>query len=236
MMFFDSMPAQELQENIDIIVPVYNEEEILPEFHRRLRALGLPLNIIYVDNFSCDNSVAIISDFADATLIRHDRNEGYGASIIDGIAASSNDKIIIIDADCEYPPEAIPQLIDRLDSADVVYTSRFLDGRNDFMPLTKRLGNQLISRLFNLLYRQQLTDLYTGCKGLRRSALAGLSLTCKGFEHVLELGVKLAVNRARTAEIGVSFTPRHTGEAKMQHLAETAKYFYLIFLYYFTVR
>lgn len=230
------MPAQEQQEKIDVIVPVYNEEEILPEFHRRLRALGLPLNIIYVDNFSRDNSVNIISSFDDATLIRHDRNEGYGASLIDGIAASSNEKIIIIDADCEYPPEAIPELIDRLDAADVVYTSRFLDGKNDFMPLTKRLGNQLISSLFNLLYRQQLTDLYTGCKGLRRSALAGINLTCKGFEHVLELGVKLAVKKARTAEVPVRFTPRHTGVAKMQHLTETAKYFYLIFLYYFTVR
>lgn len=230
------MPAQELQDCVDVIVPVYNEEEILPEFHRRLRALGLPLNIIYVDNFSHDRSVEIISAFADAKLIRHDRNEGYGTSLVDGIGASDNEKIIIIDADCEYPPEAIPELINRLDDADVVYTSRFLDGKNDFMPLTKRLGNRLISRLFNLLYRQQLTDLYTGCKGLRRSALAGINLSCKGFEHVLELGVKLAVNQARTAEIPVRFTPRHTGVAKMQHLTETAKYFYLIFLYYFTVR
>lgn len=230
------MMTQELKDRIDVIVPVFNEEEILPEFHRRLCALGLPLNIVYVDNCSSDNSVGIISSFADVTLIRHERNEGYGASLLDGIAGSSNEKIIIIDADCEYPPEAIPELIDRLESANVVYTSRFLDGKNTFMPLTKRFGNQLISSLFNLLYRQQVTDLYTGCKGLRRSAIKGIKLKCKGFEHVLELGVKLAVKNARIEEIGVRFTPRHTGVAKMQHLAETAKYFYLIFLYYFTER
>ncbi len=230
------MSSPQLQERIDVIVPVYNEEEILSEFHRRLLALGLPLNIVYVDNFSHDNSVAIISSFGDATLIRHDRNEGYGASIVDGIAATKNEKIIIIDADCEYPPESIPELIARLDFADVVYTSRFKDGRNDFMPLTKRLGNRLITSFFNLLYRQRLSDLYTGCKGLRRSALTGMTLTCKGFEHVLELGVKLAAKKARTDEIAVRFTPRHTGMAKMQHLSETAKYFYLIVLYYFTVR
>lgn len=230
------MTAQESKDRIDVIVPVYNEEEILPEFHRRLTALGLPLNIVYVDNCSSDNSVGILSSFADVTLIRHARNEGYGASLLDGIAGSSNAKIIIIDADCEYPPEAIPQLVARLDSADIVYTSRFLDGRNTFMPLTKRLGNQLISRLFNLLYHQQVTDLYTGCKGMRRNAIRDLKLTCKGFEHVLELGVKLAVKNIRIEEIGVDFTPRHTGVAKMQHLAETAKYFYLIFLYYFTER
>lgn len=230
------MATQESEDRIDVIVPVYNEEEILPEFHRRLTALGLPLNIVYVDNCSSDNSVGILSSFADVTLIRHARNEGYGASLLDGIAGSSNAKIIIIDADCEYPPEAIPQLVARLDSADIVYTSRFLDGRNTFMPLTKRLGNQLISRLFNLLYHQQVTDLYTGCKGLRRSAIRDLKLKCKGFEHVLELGVKLAAKNIKIEEIGVDFTPRHTGVAKMQHLAETAKYFYLIFLYYLTER
>jgi glycosyltransferase involved in cell wall biosynthesis len=230
------MTAQELNNRIDVIVPVYNEEEILPEFHRRLTALGLPLNIVYVDNCSSDNSVGIISSFADVTLIRHARNEGYGASLLDGIAGSSNEKIIIIDADCEYPPEAIPRLVARLDSTEVVYTSRFLDGRNSFMPFTKRLGNQFISGLFNLLYRQQVTDLYTGCKGLRRSAIRDMRLNCKGFEHVLELGVKLAIKKIKIEEIGVDFTPRHTGVAKMQHLTETAKYFYLIFLYYFTIR
>ncbi len=230
------MAGQDCKDRIDVIVPVYNEEEILPEFHRRLRALDLPLNIVYVDNCSTDNSVGILSSFADVTLIRHERNEGYGASLLDGIAASSNEKIIIIDADCEYPPEAIPRLVDRLDSSDAVYTSRFLDDRNDFMPLTKRLGNKFISRLFNMLYNQQVTDLYTGCKGLRRSRLKGMTLNCKGFEHVLELGVQLAVKNIRIEEIGVEFTPRHTGTAKMQHLTETAKYFYLIFFYYFTVR
>lgn len=230
------MPSHQLKDRIDIIVPVFNEEEILPEFHRRLCALGLPLNIVYIDNCSSDNSVAIISSFTDVTLIRHDRNEGYGASLLDGIDGSSNDKIIIIDADCEYPPEAIPELVERLDSADVVYTSRFIDGKNTFMPYTKRLGNQIISRLFNILYHQQVTDLYTGCKGLRRNVIKGVDLKCKGFEHVLELGVKLAVKNIQIEEIGVDFTPRHTGVAKMQHLTETAKYFYLIFFYYFTLK
>ena len=54
---------------VDVIVPVYNEEEILPEFHRRITALSLPLHLIYIDNCSADRSVAIIETFANAELI-----------------------------------------------------------------------------------------------------------------------------------------------------------------------
>ncbi|MGW8193935.1 MAG: glycosyltransferase family 2 protein [Desulforhopalus sp.] len=221
---------------VDIIVPVFNEEEILPEFHQRLTALDLDLNIVYVDNASTDNSVRLIESFGSATLIRHSVNEGYGGSILDGIAQTVNEKIIIIDADCEYPPEVVPDLIDCLDREEVVYTSRFLEKNNSFMPITKRVGNQLISALYNLLFGQHVTDLYTGCKGFNRSALRGVSLERKGFEHVLELGVKFAGKKIHIHEIPIDFTPRHTGEAKMKHFSETVKYLYLTFRYFFTER
>lgn len=222
--------------HVDVIVPVYNEEDILVEFHRRITALGLPLNILYIDNCSTDRSAEIIATFLGVRLIKHDRNEGYGGSILDGIANSTNEKIVIIDADCEYPPEALPELFARLERADVVYTSRFLEGRNRFMPFTKQLGNKVITNCYNRLFGQNLTDLYTGCKGLRRSALGGITLHRKGFEHVLELGVKLAKKKITIEEIAIDFSPRNTGEAKMKHFSETLKYLYLIVFYFFTER
>jgi glycosyltransferase involved in cell wall biosynthesis len=232
----DPMTSQPYASVIDVIVPVYNEESILPEFHRRITALQLPLNLIYIDNCSTDRSIDIITSFPGIKLIRHDRNEGYGGSILDGIAQSDNEKIIIIDADCEYPPEALPEIIAKLEHADVVYTSRFLEGRNRFMPFTKRLGNQLLTNFFNLLFGQSLTDLYTGCKGFNRSALAGITLQRKGFEHVLELAVKLAKKKIAIKEVAIDFSPRSTGEAKMKHLSETLKYLYLIIFYSLTGR
>lgn len=230
------MVAQQYSGYVDVIVPVFNEEDILAEFHQRITALGLPLNLIYIDNCSTDHSAEIIAAFPGVKMIRHNRNEGYGGSILDGIENSSSEKIVIIDADCEYPPEALPELLVRLDDADVVYTSRFLEGRNQFMPFTKRLGNQILTKVYNLLFRQNLTDLYTGCKGLNRSALCGISLQRKGFEHVLELGVKLAKKKVVIQEIAVDFSPRSTGEAKMKHISETLKYLYLIIFYFFTER
>ncbi len=221
---------------IDVIVPVFNEEEILPLFHHRISALGLPLNLIYIDNGSSDRSREILLSFSDITVIKHHVNEGYGSSIIDGIINSGNEKIVIIDADCEYPPEAIPEMIKRLETAEVVYASRFIDDKNRNMPISKRLGNQLISTLFNVLFRQSVTDLYTGCKALNRSVLQGIDLHRHGFEHVLELGAKIARKNVAIEELPIIFSPRHTGTAKMKHFSETLKYLYLIVYYFLTVR
>ncbi len=220
-------------ETIDVIIPVYNEEEILPVFHQRITALSLPLNLIYIDNCSTDRSVEIIRSFKKVTLVEHEQNEGYGGSILDGIEKSSNERIVIIDADCEYPPEALPAILKRLNSCQVVYASRFLDGRNDGMPTLKRLGNQLISKVFNLFYQQQTTDLYTGCKAFHRSVLQEMNLTCTGYEHVLEFGVKVSRKNIPIQEVPVDFTPRHTGKAKMKHVSETLKCLYFICYYYF---
>ena len=217
---------------IDLIVPVYNEEMVLQQFYQRIRAVALDINLTFIDNASTDKSLSILKGFNDATVIKHDRNEGYGASICDGIRNTTEKVIAIIDADCEYPPESLPEMVARLDTADVVYASRFLKPYHLNMPFLKMFGNKMITGLFNLLFNQNVTDLYTGCKVLKRSALEGIFLERRGFEHVLELGVKLAKKGVSIAEVHVDFNPRQTGRSKMKHLQETCKYTYLIFYYF----
>ena len=150
--------------------------------------------------------------------------------------ASTSEKILFIDADCEYPPEALPNLVTELDYHRVVYASRFLDqNRRVPMPCLKRAGNKMISGLFNLLFQQQTTDLYTGSKGFQRSVIIDLPMERNGFEHVLEIAARLARRSIRISEIPVEFRPRQTGRAKMKHLPETMKYLYLLLYYFFSL-
>lgn len=223
-------------DRVDIVVPVFNEEQGLPDFIKRLSALDLNIRPIFVDNASTDNSLQLIRQVPGATVIAHKKNEGYGASLRDGIRASTAEKILIIDADCEYPPEALPQIAAELDQHRVVYTSRFLDkGQQTPMPFLKMFGNKLISGLFNVLFHQQTTDLYTGSKGFQRSAIIDLPMERNGFEHVLEIAARLARNGIKIREIHVEFRARQTGKAKMRHLPETLKYLYLTFVYFLTL-
>ncbi len=100
------------------------------------------------------------------------------------------------------------------------------------MPYLKILGNGVISTLFNIMFKQKVTDLYTGCKALKRSALKGINLRKTGFEHVLEMGVQLSNKGISIDEIHVNFTQRQTGRANMKHLSETIKFTYLLFFYF----
>lgn len=212
------------EETVDVIVPVLNEREMLPRFIQRIDALGLPLNMIFVDNGSDDGTAEYLRERADVRLIEHGRNLGYGRSLVDGMKAATARYLIIIDADCEYPPEALPGIIKALDSgAAAVYASRFLGSGAVDMPWARAWGNRCLTAVFNRLYRQQLTDLYTGMKGLRRDIVADMAFSRDGFEHVAELAAHLARRGYAIEEVPVEYSPRRSGRSKMKHIPELFK-------------
>lgn len=213
--------------DLDIIVPVHNEADCIAACLRRIAALYPLACVIVVDNGSTDGTIECVARFPDVRLIRHETNLGYGASIRDGLRASTAASVVIIDADLEYPPEAIPALRSALDAHAVVYGSRFL-GRVPPMPLFRRWGNRMVSGVFNRLFAQRTTDLYTGMKGLRREAVRSLTLRRTGFDHVAEMAVQLAEAGFRIHEIPVEYTPRSAGRSKMRHLPEALNFAWLM--------
>lgn len=223
-------------ESVDVIIPVLNEEAALPDFSKRLLRLPLHIRPIFVDNGSSDNSRRIIQSIPGSVLIQHDTNEGYGASLRDGIRASLTEKIIIIDADGEYPPESIPDFVTALDTYKVVYGSRFSAPKKNMISWHRALGNQLVTAFFNRLFAQELTDLYTGFKGFQRQVIQTIPMHCDGFEHVLEVSARLAKNRIKIHEIPICYHARRVGRSKMAHLPEVIKFFYLIIFFALTVR
>lgn len=216
---------------MDVVVPVLNEREMLPRFLERVRALALPINLIFVDNGSTDGTLEYLKAQPDLRLIEHGRNLGYGRSLADGLLASTSAQVIILDADCEYPPEAIPDLLAALKPSAMVYASRFLNAKHVDMAPFRYWGNRGLTGFFNLLYGQHLTDLYTGMKALRRTAFEGITFTRNGFEHVMELSAKVARRGVKIGEVPVAYAPRQTGRSKMRHIPEFLKAVFCLLLY-----
>lgn len=227
--------------DIDIIVPVRNERDILPVFWKRISSLPCfhRCKVTFIDNASTDGSLEFLRGLDGVQLLEHERNEGYGGSLLHGLRMTDLPHIVIIDADCEYPPEVVPDLVRALAEHTVVYASR-LSGKENCheagMPWLKMQGNRMITGLFNLLFRQRCTDLYTGCKALRRSALKNITLERTGFEHVLELAVQLSCRGYRLHEVAIDFAPRSAGKSKMSHVSETAKFLYWVLRYRWCLR
>lgn len=119
---------------LSIVVPVYNEEENLPELHRRLKALvpTLPFRatqVVFVSDGSTDGSEALIRQYVKCDPLFSGvfltRNFGHQAAVSIGLAEATGSVVAVIDGDLQDPPEAIPLLIAALDEgADVAYGVR----------------------------------------------------------------------------------------------------------------
>jgi glycosyltransferase involved in cell wall biosynthesis len=225
-----------MSHDVDIVVPVLNEQAGIDEFYRRIDRLGYARSLIFVDNGSMDGTLERLACYPNVRVVRHATNEGYGASVRDGFQAGAGRLVVVIDADLEYPPERIPELLEALDVYPVVYCSRFLGPSPPRMPFSRRLGNRLVSTMYNLLFRQRTTDLYTGMKGLRRADLDLSVLQQNGFEHGAEIGVLIALAGHRIQEVAVEYVPRRHGTSKMRHVPEVLKLVYYIGAYWLRCR
>jgi polyisoprenyl-phosphate glycosyltransferase len=140
---------------LSVVVPVYNEEETLPELYQRLNAaLGAEWHeLVFVDDGSRDGSWAALRLFADADprvrLVRLSRNWGHQAAITAGLDAARGDAVVVMDGDLQDPPELIPQLLARWrEGYDVVYAVRTeRAGESPFKRATASLYYRLLGRL-----------------------------------------------------------------------------------------
>src|SRR5579863_5831140 len=120
--------------SLSIVAPCYNEQEVLPEFLRRVRAviedLGIAIEIVLVDDGSGDATWPIVaaaaSDDTRILGIRLRRNHGHQTALSAGLAAARGELLLLIDADLQDPPELLPAMIGLMQSsgADVVYGQR----------------------------------------------------------------------------------------------------------------
>lgn len=143
---------------ISIVVPCYNEEAVLQETHRRLRAALQSLRdieheIIYVDDGSGDGTLAQLRDLHErdggTRVVGLSRNFGQQIAVTAGLEHAHGDAVVIIDADLQDPPELIPEMVARWrDGYDVVYGVRTeRAGERLFKIWTARVFYRLINRM-----------------------------------------------------------------------------------------
>jgi polyisoprenyl-phosphate glycosyltransferase len=153
---------------VSVVVPVYNEEEVLPELRQRLEAaLGdLPgaYEVICVDDGSADHSAEFIEGWAASApgvvLVQLSRNFGMEIAMSAGLDYTTGDHVVLMHADLQDPPELIPEMLDAAleQHADVVFARRI--GRDE-SPVKRLLATgfyALMRRLARVPYQGQAGD------------------------------------------------------------------------------
>lgn len=209
---------------LSIIIPVFNEEKTIARIIKLVQGVDLKdvsKEIIVVDDGSSDKTLELIPR-SGIKLIKHPRNMGKGAAVKSGIDAATGDYVIIQDADLEYDPSYIINLLEPIinKKAKVVYGTR-LKRRPHFNQEEKTsrfllhyIGNRFLSLVSSVLYGTWLTDMETCYKLFPTKAGKKFNLRSKRFDFEPEITAKLLKSGYKILEVPITTVPRDYSEGK----------------------
>jgi dolichol-phosphate mannosyltransferase len=145
---------------ISVIVPVYNEQEIIPELYRRLKAaidsISSNYELIFINDGSKDSTLIRLFELANldnkVKYINFSRNFGHQIAVTAGLDASKGKAVVIIDGDLQDPPELIPDMFKKhLEGFEVVYAKRKKrKGETYFKKVTAKLFYRLLKSITSI--------------------------------------------------------------------------------------
>jgi glycosyltransferase involved in cell wall biosynthesis len=201
---FDADTISRLKPFIVVGIPAFNEEHTIARVV--LEAQKFAGKVVVCDDGSTDYT-AKIAESLGADVVRHEKNDGYGASIksLFMYAHELNaDVFVTLDADGQHEPNEIPFVIKPIveGEADVVIGSRFVDKNGTAeMPLYRQLGAKLITKMVNGSAKNGLTDSQSGFRAYSHTALDRLNFFEDGMGASVEILLKASKHDLRIVEV-----------------------------------
>jgi glycosyltransferase involved in cell wall biosynthesis len=207
---------------VSIVIPVFNEVRTIEEVLKKIseqNISGFELEIIIVDDGSTDGTQSLLTGRPDlySKLISRQSNGGKGAAVRDGLRVAAGDYVLIQDADLEYDPVDYAKLCRpiREHNADVVIGSRFVAPEiTRIFYFSHKIGNILLTFVFNLLNNTTFTDIYCGYLIYRRSLIEADTLRTSGWEQHAEMLTRLVRSAIAVYEVPISYHGRTYAEGK----------------------
>lgn len=206
---------------LSVVIPVYNEERTLERIVKKVLLIPQLYELVIVDDCSVDRTEEIARRLADAhpviKYVRQPQNAGKTAALRTGFALTSGEIVIVQDADLEYDPADIPEVIAPIIEgyADVVYGSRFMVRRAArVLYFYHFLANKGLTFISNMLTNLNMTDVETCYKAFRGDIIRNLIITSTGFGFEIEVTAKVAKLKCAFYEVPISYYGRTYEEGK----------------------
>lgn len=209
------------KEKIAILLPSYNEEENIAQTIEAIEKVrnsvidGNSWQIYLADGGSTDKTREIAKEHGAIVLDFNERGKGravkYAFSNIDA------DYLVIMDADISYPASAIPQILEKLKSGncDVVIGSRFSGSiERGAMKKLNSVGNQALTTMGNLIYKNKTSDLCSGMQGFSKKAYKSMTIDAPHFEVEANFFVEADKKGLEVCEIPIDYK-RRGGTSKL---------------------
>jgi len=209
---------------VSVVVPAYNEGDVIADVVAALSAGGPWHEIIVVDDGSKDATAARAAA-AGATVVSHPYNKGNGAAVKSGIRRATGEFVLIVDGDGQHRPEDARRLVSRLGEFDLVIGAR---ASTTQATQARKAGNALLNRLASYLTGRPIPDLTSGFRAARREYL-------REFLHLLPNGFSTPTTTTLAfikAGYNVAFEPTdartRVGASKIRLARDGAKFLIII--------
>ena len=202
--------------DVSVVVPVFNEQENLPEFVSRIAAVmgGLPRSyeVVFVDDGSTDQSFQILKKSAEQNphlkIVRLSRNFGQHAAVFAGLEKSRGEIVVTLDADLQNPPEEIPKLLQKMDEGYEV-VGGYRENRQD--SIFRKIPTYLVARIASRLVKTPLKDYGCMLSAYRRELVEAMLESGEVSTYIPALANSLS---GSVTEIPVAHNARTRGESK----------------------
>jgi glycosyltransferase involved in cell wall biosynthesis len=225
---------------LSVVIPAYNEEHTLGQIVDRVSKVPQLLELVIVDDCSTDNTPAVLRNlcakYPNIKTVRHDRNRGKTEALKTGFRLTEGEIVIVQDADLEYDPSEIPDVIGPIESgqADVVFGSRFLVRKAArAVYFYHYLANKSLTFCSNLATNINLTDVETCYKAFRGEIIREMKINSSGFGFEIEVTAKVAKLHCAIYETPISYYGRTYEEGKKITAWDGIAAFYYILRYNF---
>jgi glycosyltransferase involved in cell wall biosynthesis len=202
-----------------VFLPAHNEEESIAEVINRIPRYfhaKVKVDVLVIDDGSTDGTVAAAQQAGADFIVSKPKNEGLGAAVRTGLQEAFNrgaDIGVMIDADNEYPPEQIPDLLEPIFQGEAEYTmgSRFM-GTIQGMKLHRRLGNYVFTLIQSMLLRRWIYDGQSGMRAFNRQALEHAEII-HNYNYAQVITLNLIRKGFRMREIPIQYQVRSKGQS-----------------------
>lgn len=204
---------------LSIVIPALNEAgnmkpvmESIP--FEQLRTAGWTTEVVVVDNGSTDGTGEIARQLG--AKVVHQPVRGYGNAYRAGFDVAMGDVIATGDADCTYPFDSLPELLDLLVDRDLEFitTDRLHPANRDAMKNSHFVGNHILSAVSRVLFRHDFRDSQSGMWVFRRYVWSRLDVRSPGMAFSQEIKNDAARAGYRVAEVPIEYRLRR-GEVKL---------------------
>ena len=201
-MQIEAVRTLDMDKMVTVVIPTLNEEEAIGRVLEELHLIGLR-NILIVDGYSSDKTTDIATLFDARVVYQH--GKGKTGAIKTAIDQVNTPYILVMDGDFTYDASCIERFLRHMDSYNEVIGARITN--DEVMTRLHKLGNRVITKVFNILMNTNLSDLCSGMYLLRTETAREIELSTGGFDVEAEIAAQIATS-GKITEVPVNYRSR----------------------------